>query len=206
MSKNKVSKKEKKVSQETTVKEFEIKKDRPDFQKPSEEIKGSDEEPVKKEDPLFPDYPSLKNIKDYSNVIEEGEKVVIIPISEEDITKVGVVEGFKREENKHLFNISQIDILLRDLSKKGSNVVLYGKNTMHEGKVSFEVLDIMVSGIFMDFREVQHLIGYYNLPFIHVSNIIGYRNEDVDSISKGSIIRPMKERNHSSVGRVIFKV
>lgn len=125
------------------------------------------------------------------------------------------------------FAIPEVRELLACLNMGDHNVIIYGEvygtkiQTLGYGKTNgslgFSAFDIMIEGKYLDFVDFEAICakfgvtiapviarGKFSLDFVK-ANAGGKTTMGADHIREGVVVRPIKERIHPKIGRVILK-
>jgi RNA ligase (TIGR02306 family) len=108
---------------------------------------------------------------------------------------------------------------------KGNQIILYGEIygkgiqnlTYGQTGEAFAAFDIMVDGRYMDYRDFRNMCDLFGVP--HVPDMGGaeYSLETIkrmaegkafmgDHIREGVVVKPLRERTHPKIGRVVLKM
>ena len=125
------------------------------------------------------------------------------------------------------WSLSSVQIMLKAMAAQYGDVVLYGEvygkvqelKYGHPNDVAFAAFDLMVNGKYLSARDFEHTCDQYAVPRVPVLLMeSAFSLEDIkkfstgksivqgaDNIREGVVIRPMQERTHPKLGRVILK-
>lgn len=145
--------------------------------------------------PLFVKYTSIENIRNYPNVLEEGEEVVISEKIHGQNLRIGKIEGEyvagshgtrrKRPEvlstNAFWYPLEYDSVknLLDGLGESHKQVILFGESfgSVQKGytygipnKVAFRAFDLLVDGKYLSHSDFIYLCEYYGVqtvPYYH---------------------------------------
>lgn len=125
----------------------------------------------------------------------------------------------------------QVERLVKSLARHHKQVVVYGEivgdavqslDYGYEGYAGYYVFDILVDGRFLDVLTVMGLCESFFVPFVPVLGVTGITMACAERMASGSttivslppkrthmregiVIRPLVERTHPKIGRLILK-
>lgn len=113
-----------------------------------------------------------------------------------------------------LSNENKVVIVFGEIYGKGIQDLTYGKHQ----NVEYSVFDIYVERGYLDYKEVKSLCCQFNVPMVPViyegpwkSDLIKEHSNgnsiasDIEQIREGFVVKPIIEKEHPDVGRVILK-
>lgn len=208
---------------------------------PPVKLVAGDEEP---DHPLFPKYTDIENLRNFTNVFEDGEEVIATEKIHGTNSRVGmvidgdmqtVVIGSKSIRRKVVegttyhfpLTMSSVATLLQECINDGAkSAILYGEiygkvQSLHygiAGRIGFMAFDLCVDMQYVcadRFFEMMRAYGVPTVPVLYrgpysIEAIKAASNgrsavEGADNIREGVVVRPVAERNHPALGRVILK-
>lgn len=211
---------------------------------PPVRMTGDDGEP---EHPLFVRYTEIENLRNFPDVLETGEEVIISEKVDGANCRIACIDGtvicgsmrVQRKQpgetsaKRSLYwypcqSIPGVKELLSALSDQYRQVILFGEvygpgvNSfsygVKPGDVAFRLFDILCDGKYLDWRAVAEYVSLYNVETVPILARAFYTLTVVQMLSKGKttignadhiregvVVRPMHERTHPKVGRVIMK-
>ena len=121
-------------------------------------------------------------------------------------------------------SLKPVKDLLNKLKDIHKQVILFGeilgpsiqKFHYNQKRPIFMVFDIMIDGKYLDWQDFQELCDDNDVPMVSVLNIGGYSLDIVKKLAcgqstlggnfrEGVVVRPLTERTHPAIGRVILK-
>ena len=193
--------------------------------------------------PLFPQYTTIENLRNFVDIFDPSEIVVITEKIHGTSCRVGIIEGIrmagshkiqrkqmnsKGEESLYWYpyQLPGISQCLTELSSKHNQVILFGEiygskiQSLHyglENQIGFRVFDLFIDGKYVDFNYLDKICityGILTVPYIgeglydleHIKELShGNTRLGATHLREGLVIKPMHERYHEKIGRVIFK-
>ena len=188
-----------------------------------------------KDESRFTKYTDIENLRNFPDVIHYGEFVVVTEKIHGSNARVGAVDGRRIYDTRKYgnryewkpFDEEWVCRVVDALSALHVQVILYGevygngvqKNFVYDGhnKLNFRVFDIMLDGRYIDYTDLValsqkygflgHLVpeiyrGEYNPRVIKYADGKSFLG---NNIREGIVVRPIKERMHPKIGRVILK-
>ena len=162
------------------------------------------------ENPMFPRYTNIDNLRNFPDEFKKGEKVVITEKIHGTNCRVGIIEGEEiagSRRNQRLrpddlganfywypWTIEGVRNLLHALAQKHAVVVLYGETygrvqSLKYGKpngVAFAAFDLLLDGKYVDFDTFESYCHKYYVPTIPVLARGEYSLDVVKSYSDGN--------------------
>jgi RNA ligase (TIGR02306 family) len=189
--------------------------------------------------PLFFSYTDIQNFRNFIDIIQEGEEVIITEKIHGMNSRCALIENIfmagsheiRLKENKdnqhwHVFS-DNIKNLLEEISKDlcivygelfGSGVqdLLYGYK---KGQRALRLFDIRTKDYYMnhdDFEQICKKHDVETVPILYrgpfsLNKVLEFSTSKSmvqnaqDTIMEGVVIKPVKERHHPAIGRVILK-
>lgn len=196
--------------------------------------------------PLFVSYTDIENMRNYPDIFEEGEAVVLTEKIHGTNSRVGIVEGewmggskaVRRKRpaddrfasNLYWYPLSfeGVRSMLEQLAQSYSQVILFGEvygskiQSLHygnKGTMGFRAFDLLLDGRYLDWPEFVDLCSQYGVETVPVVASIPFSLAEVKRLSDGTtllmaqdahmreglVVRPLRERTHPKIGRVILK-
>ncbi|HMN10957.1 MAG TPA: RNA ligase (ATP) [Bellilinea sp.] len=142
--------------------------------------------------PLFVSYTEIENLRNFPNIIKEGEMVSVTEKIHGTNCRVGVIDGeamagsmrvrFERPENTgtHLYwfpwNLASVNLLLTELGRSYRQVILFGEvfgkvQSFHYGLpngLDFVAFDLMIEGKYVDYHIFKAFMDAYEVPMVPV--------------------------------------
>ncbi len=123
------------------------------------------------------------------------------------------------------FSLPEVRTMVEELAKNCKSVVVYGEvfgkvQSLHYGVkdgLAFRVFDINCDGQFINHDQVELLCANYNVPIVPKLYEGAYSIEKIRDLATGTttlsdthiregvVVKPIVERRHPSIGRVIMK-
>ena len=185
--------------------------------------------------PFFYHYTDIEDIKNFPEVLREGEDVVITEKIHGSSCKIGIVPQntkYKYLVGSHNANLKEDDKNLYWRASKLYNLeeilvpgmIIYGEvygqgvQKMHYGQKGINIVffDIIRNERYDDYDDFEEFCRKYNLPFAPVlyrgpwsMDLLKYGQGKTmlsgNHIKEGFVVRPVKERFHPAVNRIILK-
>ena len=162
------------------------------------------------ENPLFPRYTDIDNLRNFPDVFEEDEDVVVTEKIHGTNCRVGIIDGVevagsrrnqRLRPNDHLeanfywhpWSIEGVRNLLHALARDHAVVVLYGETygrvqSLKYGKpndIAFAAFDLLLDGKYVDFDTFELYCHRYYVPMIPVLARTKYSLDTIKSHSSG---------------------
>lgn len=196
------------------------------------------------DDPLFPRYTDIENFRNFPDALRNDEPIVLTEKVHGTNCRVGIVRGQRMAGSMRLrrkepaaedlarntywlpFSLPPVAALLEHFARNHQQVVLYGEvygrgiQSFHYGRRSepgFAVFDLLVSGRYLDWEELQAALQQFGAPGAPVlyegpfalavvrAHADGKTTYGDDHIREGVVIRPRHERTDPRIGRVVLK-
>jgi len=120
---------------------------------------------------------------------------------------------------KHLHSVYKCSsaIVFGEIYGSGVQNLSYG---MENGKKDFRVFDVSIDGKYLGYEELQQLCSNFKIPMVPIIYVGPWSNDLLDKYTDGEsilpltgkfkgregiVITPLKEREHPTLGRIIFK-
>jgi len=178
-------------------------------------------------------YPRIFEIGEEVVLTEKihGSNVKIMTL--EGVKQAGSRKHNRKEPENYItslywyaWSVPEIQAMMEQLGKIYKQIILYGEvfgpvqflkyNSAH--KLDFAAFDLYIDGKFVDYDFFKINCNAYNVKTVPEVARINYSLEEVakysegktlmnnaDHIREGVVVRPVKERMHSKIGRVILK-
>jgi RNA ligase (TIGR02306 family) len=187
---------------------------------------------------LFAKYTDIDNMRNYPNIIEDGEEVVITEKIHGCNSRYAHIDGefmvgshnIRIKENEHnkywsVFS-PELKKVVQQLGIDGAPVVAYGElygsgiqdltYGLKNNSKKVRLFDISVNCNYLDYDEFDSMCRAENIEVAPVLYRGPFSMEKVLSFStsesalggnmmEGVVVRPIKERRHPKIGRVILK-
>lgn len=162
------------------------------------------------DDPRFPTYTEIENLRNYPNVLMAGEPVWVTEKIHGTCCRVGIVEGELMAGSKGLrrkapesnwagniywfpWTIRGVHEMLRDLSREHPQVVLFGevfgkgvqKFQYGQMGLAFRVFDLLLDGRYVDYPALRVLLAHYGVPMVPDLGTAPYSVEEIAKYAKG---------------------
>lgn len=206
------------------------------------------------DDPRFPQYTNIENLRSYPDVLTEGEPVVVSEKVHGTNVRLAIIRGeddagqpnwfamagsrtLRRKapsaealrQNIYWFpwSLYPVKRLLEALAtdRAQRQAILYGEvfgpgiqaYTYGQNRPGFRAFDLMVDGQYLAHGVFQALCDEHDVPTVPLVGIVPYRLETVKTLSEGPsliggthgregvVVKPLVERTHPAVGRVVLK-
>jgi RNA ligase (TIGR02306 family) len=194
--------------------------------------------------PLFVEYTDIENLRNFTEVLEEGEKVTITEKLHGSNCRVGLIEGERMAGSMSLrrkrpadetmvsniywfpFTLPAIQTLVEMEGARHRQFILFGEvygskiQDLHygcKGRFGFRAFDILADGKYLGADAFFDLCAQYGVETVPVLYRGAYSRETVRALSEGStmlagdhiregvVVKPVIERNHPKIGRVVLK-
>lgn len=204
------------------------------------------------EDPRFPAYTDIENMRSYSTIFTDGEEVIATEKIHGTNSRVGfirdIIEGETKPvkaagsrklqrpapENNDLqhdlywtpHSIPSVANLLEYLiAQNHQQAVIYGEiygkgiqpYTYGMSGVGFRAFDIMINGIYLNYDDMMALCSQYGIETVPLIYRGPFSLDKMKELSEGAsliggkhgregvVVKPVIERQHPKLGRVILK-
>ncbi len=205
------------------------------------------------EHPLFPQYTHIENLRNFPDIFEDDEWIVLTEKIHGTNVRIGVVEGEvmagshkmrrkmpeseeQRKDNLYWFphTLPCVKTFLEvalERSDYYKQVVLYGEvygspvQSFHyglHGTLGFRAFDLVINGKYLDYDKFVRTCDIFEIPTVPLVKKISFTRERVRALSSGMsmlfsgeekdhhiregvVVRPIEERSHRRVGRVVMK-
>lgn len=164
--------------------------------------------------PLFLKYTEVENLRNFTEVFETGEQVVISEKLDGTNVRVGIIEGQRMAGSRQLrrkepeegaeaygnntywfpWTLQNVVRLLEEYAKQHAQVILYGEvygrgiqklQYGQKGK-AFAAFDMLVDGNFLDYPQFLDLMTQYDIPTVPVQEPQPYSLDMVKEQSVGN--------------------
>jgi RNA ligase (TIGR02306 family) len=136
---------------------------------------------------LFPEYTHIENLRNFPNLFDPGEIVVVTEKLHGTNSRIGIVDGermagshkVRRGEGDTLYwspwSQPGVEAMLAALAKHHKQVVLYGEilganvqslNYGYKGHEGYRAFDLMINGKYIDFMTFTVLCGWYGVSAV----------------------------------------
>lgn len=196
------------------------------------------------EDPRFPKYTNIENLRHYPNIFIPNEKVVVTEKIHGMNVRIGKIAGeymagshnhrrkwprdWEREPFWFPLTVPGVKELLDDYSEEHNQVILFGElyganvQSLKYGspdKMQFAAFDLMVDGKYLDYERFKLSCKANDLSVVPVLETVPFSLDEIarlstgktvvnmlaDHYKEGVVVKPLKERTHPKVGRVVMK-
>jgi RNA ligase (TIGR02306 family) len=205
-------------------------------------------EDAEKEDPLFEKYTDIENLRNYPNVFEKDEEIIVTEKIHGCNSRIAIIGEEKMAgsmrlrrkmpetiENGNVFwfpwTIEKVNNLIYSLKNKltANRIIFYGE--IYGGSVQsldygvakgkgfgYRIFDILVDDKYLEYDKIFEYLKEFNIEDVFVP--ILYRGKfDINKIKElsdgkstiashireGVVVRPVIERTHPKVGRLVMK-
>jgi len=146
-------------------------------------------------------YTDIENLRNFPNIIEEGEDVIITEKLHGQNARHGIIEGefvagghniqFKENSNNRIWHVFSDDMknMLKYLSYKyhNANVIMYGeligvqdlKYGYENGHVGYRCFDISINGEYINYDEWYYTCLQFHIPMVPVLDRVYFSMFDV---------------------------
>lgn len=189
-------------------------------------VTAGDAEP---EHPLFVTYTEIENMRNFPDIFQEGEMVVLTEKVHGTNSRVGIIEGEfmagshklrrKRpaddnfESNLYWYPLSlpPVRTMLEALATKHRQVVLFGEiygskiqslDYGHKGTMGYRVFDLLIDGHYLSWPDLIWLCAQYGLDNVPVVDAIPFNLEAIKKHSEGNTLL-MDDNPHIREGLVV---
>lgn len=184
---------------------------------------------AEEEHPLFVKYTNIENLRNYPNVLEEGEEVIITEKLHGQNVRVGKIEGEymagshgtrrKRPEdlksNSFWYPLSDESVksLIDELGENHKQVILFGESfgSIQKGynyglpnKVAFRAFDLLVDGKYLPYKEFLSICQKHGVLTVPCYNNMAYNYSNIASSAENVPYSTLAE--HGIEGIVIRPV
>jgi RNA ligase (TIGR02306 family) len=184
--------------------------------------------------PLFPEYTEIENMRNFPDMLREGEPVVVTEKVHGTNCRIGIVEGEVMAGSKALrryapvngplesslywfpYSLNPVKTLLSELAAEGhKQVVLYGEVYGSKvqsftyglvGKLGFRAFDLLVDGKYAGWDEFKRLCDAHAVPFVPLVGEGPFSLAYVRQLSKGETLVPGAEGSNIREGVVVKPV
>jgi len=159
------------------------------------------------DDARFLKYTDIENLRNFPQVISEGESVCVTEKIHGTNARVAYIDGermagshnLRRKEGNNVywmpFELDWVQSLLGSLSESHKHVILFGEiygakvqkgfsYDVRDG-VGFRIFDIMVDGNYLDFTEMIVLAHRHDAQLVPVLRVMPFSIEEVKSLANG---------------------
>jgi RNA ligase (TIGR02306 family) len=124
-------------------------------------------------------------------------------------------------------SIAGVDALLTDLARHNTQAILYGEvygsgvqslnYGLAQGKIAFAAFDLMINGVYLNGPAFREVMASYDIPVVPSFGYLTYNFEKIRDLANGPttlgathiregvVVKPLTERNHPKVGRLVLK-
>lgn len=202
---------------------------------------------AERDHPLFCEYTEIENLRNFPDVLEEGEMIVLTEKLHGTNGRIACIEGELMAGSKALrrkrpvddrfaaniywypLSLEPVRTLVEQLGQLHRQVILFGEvygskiQSFHYGlknALGFRAFDLLLDGHYMDWNEFVALCEQYRVETVPVIATLPYDLAQVKRLSEGKttlmdegsahireglVVRPLHERMHPKIGRVILK-
>ena len=196
--------------------------------------------------PLFVEYTDIENMRNFPDILIDGEPVVLTEKVHGTQDRLGMIEGEfmagskalrrKRPENDRFetstywfpLSLAPVRHLLEHLGQSHQQVILFGEvygskiqsfNYGHKGTLGYRAFDLLIDGHYVDWPDFVALCQQFGVETIPIVATIPFTLNEVKRLSEGKtllmdqeahireglVVKPMQERTHPKIGRVVLK-
>lgn len=164
---------------------------------------------------LFVKYTDIENLRNYPDIFEDGEEVIVTEKIHGTNSRIGIVDGEKMagsmeirrkepedyETNTYWFpwTLDSVAKMIEDLSKSYKQVIVYGEvygnkiqngfvYDAEKGKVGYKLFDIMIDGNFLSHDRLMHYCKEYGAETVPVVYRGPYSLEAIRKASEGDSV------------------
>jgi RNA ligase (TIGR02306 family) len=194
---------------------------------PPVRVTAGDAEP---EHPLFPVYTDIENMRNFPDVFQENEMVVLTEKLHGTNSRVGIVDGefmagshrtrrkrpddFATNLYWYPLSLSPVRSLLEDMATKYKQVIIFGEiygskiqslDYGHKGTLGYRAFDILIDGHYLDWHHFHFLCTKYNIdtvPTVTFPPAIPFNLDTIKKYSEGNTLL-MIDNAHIREGVVV---
>jgi RNA ligase (TIGR02306 family) len=179
--------------------------------------------------PLFASYTDIENMRNFPDIFENAEKVVLTEKVHGTNARVAIIEGELMAGSKAVrrkrpaddtfatnlywypFALKPVRALLEDLSQSHQQVILYGEiygskiqsfHYGHKGTLGFRAFDLLIDGQYLDWPEFVVLCEQHSVETVPVVATIPFSLAEVKRYSEGKTLL-MEQDAHIREGLVV---
>lgn len=179
---------------------------------PPVRVTTGDAEP---EHPLFMTYTEIENMRNFPDILQEDEMVVLTEKIHGTNSRVGVIEGVlmagskgvrrKRPQDDNFaanlywypLSLSPVRTMLEDLSAQHRQVVLFGEiygskiqslDYGHKGTMGYRAFDILIDGHYLNWSNFVALCAQYGIDTVPVVASIPFNLDTIKKHSEGNTL------------------
>lgn len=181
------------------------------------------------EHPLFITYTEIENMRNFPDVFQEGEMVVLTEKVHGTNSRVGIIEGVlmagskgvrrkrpvddKFEANLYWYplSLSPVRSMLEDLATQHKQVVLFGEiygskiqslDYGHKGTMGYRAFDLLIDGKYLDWPDFTWLCVEHGVNIVPCVAAIPFDLDTIKAHSEGNTLL-MDDNAHIREGLVV---
>jgi RNA ligase (TIGR02306 family) len=181
------------------------------------------------EHPLFITYTEIENMRNFPDIFQEGEMVVLTEKVHGTNSRVGIIEGVlmagskgvrrkrpvddKFEANLYWYplSLSPVRSMLEDLATRHRQVVLFGEiygskiqslDYGHKGTMGYRAFDLLIDGKYLNWPDLLWLCVQHGVDTVPVVTAITFDLDAIKAHSEGNTLL-MDDNAHIREGLVV---
>jgi len=193
---------------------------------PPVRVTAGDAEPAH---PLFVTYTEIENMRNFPDILQEGETVVLTEKIHGTNSRVGMIEGVLMAGSKGVrrkrpaddnfevnlywypLSLSPVRTLLENLATQHRQVVLFGEiygskiqslDYGHKGATGYRAFDLLVDGHYLNWHDFVRQCAQYGISTVPVVDAIPFNLDTVKKYSEGNTLL-MDDNAHIREGLVV---
>jgi RNA ligase (TIGR02306 family) len=193
---------------------------------PPVRVTAGDAEPAH---PLFVTYTEIENMRNFPDIFQEGEMVVLTEKVHGINSRVGIIEGVlmagskgvrrkrpaddKFEANLYWYplSLSPVRNMLEDLTTKHRQVVLFGEiygskiqslDYGHKGSMGYRAFDLLVDGHYLSWPDFTLICAQYSVDTVPIVASAPFNLDTIKKHSEGDTLL-MDDNPHIREGLVV---
>jgi RNA ligase (TIGR02306 family) len=193
---------------------------------PPVRVTAGDAEP---EHPLFVTYTEIENMRNFPDIFQEGEMVVLTEKIHGTNSRVGIIEGEFMAGSKgvrrkrpvddnfgtnlywHPFLLSPVRTMLENLAAQHKQVILFGEiygskiqslDYGHKGTMGYRAFDLLIDGHYLNWSDFTLICAQYGVDTVPVVDAIPFNLGTIKKHSEGSTLL-MDDNAHIREGLVV---
>lgn len=179
---------------------------------PPMRVTAGDAEP---EHPLFMTYTEIENMRNFPDILQEGEMVVLTEKIHGTNSRVAMIEGVlmagskgvrrKRPQDDNFaanlywfpLSLSPVRTMLEDLATQHKQVILFGEiygskiqslDYGHKGTMGYRAFDLLIDGHYLSWPDFALLCAQYNIDAVPVVASIPFNLDTIKKYSEGNTL------------------
>lgn len=182
--------------------------------------------------PLFWAYTEIENMRNFPDILAEGESVLVSEKIHGTSCRIGMIEGELMAGSKALrrkrpvddrfavshywfpLTLEPVQRLLEDLGKEHWQVILFGEvygsriqsfvYGLSNGRIGFRAFDLLIDGVYLDWLEFLVYCERYGIETVPVMASVPFSLEEIKRLSEGPTL--LAENAHIREGVVVRPV